>query len=54
MPQIVHKSEVSDKSWDLLKRVYDSANDGYLVLQVRDKRLVIQPLSRWLEDKAKR
>ena len=54
MPQIISKSEVSEKTWKLLKQAYKTADDAYLVLQIKRNKLVIQPLTEWLEDSDRR
>jgi len=54
MPEIISKNEVSEKTWKLLKQAYKAADDAYLVLQIKENKLVIQPLTEWLEDSDRR
>jgi len=52
--EIITKSEVSEKTWSLLKEAYETAEDAYLVIQIRGNKLVIQPLTEWLESSDRR
>ncbi len=49
MPTIIDREALPDKVWAFLKETEKEIDDDQLVVSREEKKLVIEPLTRWLE-----
>lgn len=54
MPTIIDRKALPDKVWTFLKRTEQEIDDDQLVIEREEDKLVVQPLTRWLESSDRR